>query len=226
VAKPQSLDDALLRIGAGDEITEGERRWGIQVGAYRSSEPALTMATLASTTVDELLRPGKIVVVKRNQGSRTVYLARVHDLTRSSAEAACARLRQTAIDCLIIEMVDETQAEWDVGPASADLQPAAVKRGAGDSLNPGGWGIQVGAFPAMKQARSVAQKAVRALPETLEPAVIKIAPLSTKTRGTVYRARIVGIEKSDAYQACRLLSIQRFECMVLRVNGQSLASAS
>jgi hypothetical protein len=147
-------------------------------------------------------------------------------LTRSSAEAACAKLRQTAIDCLIIELVDETQAGWDVGPMTADLQPAAGKPEADGSVDDGGWGIQVGAFPAVKQARSVARKAVRALPETLEPAVIKIVPLSTEKRGPVYRARLVGIEKSNAYQACRLLSLQRFECMVLRVNDQSLASAS
>jgi D-alanyl-D-alanine carboxypeptidase len=231
LAKPQLLDDAVLEIraregiSAGEGITEGERTWGIQVGAYRSSQPALAMATMASATVDELLRPGKITVVERNRGSRTFYLARVHDLTRSSAEAACAKLRQTAIDCLIIELVDETQAGWDVGPVTAELRPAAGKPEAGGSLGHGDWGIQVGAFPAKKQARSIAQKAVRALPETLEPAAIKIVPLSTEKRGTVYRARLVGIEKSDAYQACQLLSLQRFGCMVLRVNDQSVASA-
>lgn len=137
LTKPQSLDDAMLQISAGEEITEGdgitererigegERKWGIQVGAYRSNQPALTMATMASATADELLRPGKIAVVKRKHGSRTVYLARVHGLTRSSAEAACAKLRQTAIDCLIIEVVDETQAGWGVGPVTADLGSAA-----------------------------------------------------------------------------------------------------
>ena len=93
LAKPQLLEDAMLQIsagegiGAGEESAEGERKWGIQVGAYRSSQPALTMATMASATADEFLRPGKITVVKQNQGSGAVYLARVHGLTRSSAEA-------------------------------------------------------------------------------------------------------------------------------------------
>jgi D-alanyl-D-alanine carboxypeptidase len=230
LAKPQLLDEAVLEISAGEEVSDGERRWGIQVGAYRSSEPALTMATMASTTADELLRPGKIAVVERSQGSQTFYLARVHRLTRSSAEAACAKLRQAAIDCLIIEVVDETRAGWDAGAAMADLRRAADKPDVGDSpggsLEQGGWGIQVGAFPAKKQARSVAQKAVRALPKSLKSADIKIAPLSTRTGGTVYRARLVGIEKRTAYQACRQLSLQRFKCMVLRVDDQSVASAS
>ena len=38
-------------------------------------------------------------------------------MTRSNAEAACAKLRQAAIDCLIIKVVDETQAGWDTGGA-------------------------------------------------------------------------------------------------------------
>ncbi|MGZ9106944.1 MAG: SPOR domain-containing protein, partial [Rhodoplanes sp.] len=161
LAKPQLLDDAMLQISEGEgisegdgitereRITEGERKWGIQVGAYRSNQPALTMATMASATADELLRPGKIAVVKRKHGSRTVYLARVHGLTRSSAEAACAKLRQTAIDCLIIEVVDETQAGWDVGPVTADLG-SAVRPEAGGSFDNSGWGIQVGAFLTTK----------------------------------------------------------------------------
>jgi D-alanyl-D-alanine carboxypeptidase len=122
--------------------------------------------------------------------------------------------------------VDEAQAGWDAGAAMADLRRTADKPDAEGSLEQGGWGIQVGAFPAKRQARSVAQKAVRALPESLEPAEIKIAPLSTRTGRTVYRARLVGIEKSTAYQACRLLSLQRFKCMVLRVNDHSVASAN
>jgi D-alanyl-D-alanine carboxypeptidase len=226
LAKPQLLDEAVLEISAGEEVSDGERRWGIQVGAYRSSEPALTMATMASTTADELLRPGKIAVVERSQGSQTFYLARVHRLTRSSAEAACAKLRQAAIDCLIIEVVDETHAGWDTGAVIADLRSGADKPDAEASMEQGSWGIQVGAFPAKKQARSMAQKAVRVLPETLEPADIKIAPLSTRTGKTVYRARLVGIKKSTADKACRLLSLQRFDCMVVRVNERSVASAS
>ena len=237
LSKPQSLADAMLQISDSQPVSEGmpfseggrvddsERRWGVQVGAYRSPEPALSMATVAAAKADDALEAGTITVVQRSDRGRSFYLARIHGLTRSGAEAACAKLQQGAIDCLIVQLVEETQAGWDVGPVTADLRPVSAKPEAGDFAGSSDWGIQVGAFPARAQARSTAQKAVRVLPDTLEPGVIQIVPLATKKRGTVYRARIVGIDKSSADQACRLLSLERFACMVLRVIDDSLASA-
>jgi cell division protein FtsN len=213
------------RSGDGDRASDGERRWGVQVGAYRSPEPALSMATMATAKADDVLRSGTITVVQRRDRTRSFYLARIHGLTRSGAEAACAKLRQSAIDCLIVQLVEETQAGWDVGPITADLRPVSVNPEAGGSAGSSDWGIQVGAFPASAQARSTAQKAVRALPETLEPGVIQIVPVATEKSGTVYRARIVGIDRSSAAQACRLLSLERFACMILRVSDDSLAAA-
>jgi cell division protein FtsN len=235
--KPQLLEDAILQIsdrepfseseGASDEerASDGERRWGVQVGAYRSREPALSMATMATAKAHDLLRAGTITVVERSDRTRPFYLARIHGLSRSGAEAACAKLRQNAIDCLIVQLVEETQAGWDVGSMTADLRPTPAKPEIGGGAEDSDWGIQVGAFPVSAQARATAQKAVRALPETLEPGVIQIIPVATDSGGTVYRARIVGIDKTSAAQACRLLSLERFACMVVRVDN-SMASAN
>jgi hypothetical protein len=228
-AKPQLLDNAVLRIsdderiGDLERISDGERRWGVQVGAYRNPEPALGMATTAATTASDLLRSGTITVVERTDSTRSFYLARIHGLTRNDAEAACTKLRRNGIDCLIVQLVKETHAGWDIGPMAAGLQSVLATPEAGGSAEDSDWGIQVGAFPASAQARSTAQKAMRALPETLEPGVVQIIPVATEKHGTVYRARIVGIDKNSAAQACRLLSLEQFACMVVRVED-SLAS--
>ncbi len=226
LSKPRSLAEAVLQISGGEGIGESDRMWGIQVGAYRSPEPALNMATTASAKAEELLQDGVVTVVEKSENSGSFYLARVHGLTRSAAEAACAELRKSKIDCLIVQLIEETHAGWDLTSMIADLRPTAVKPEGSASLNAEDWGIQVGAFPASGQARSTAQKAVDTLPQTLEPGLIQVVPLATKKNGTVYRARIIGIDKSSAHQACRLLSLKGFACMVLRVSDDSLASAS
>lgn len=239
LTKPQVLTDALLKISdqepfsaseqASDSkridesrrVAEGDRRWGVQVGAYRSPEPALSMATTATAKAGTLLKSGTITVVPR---SDHFYLARIHGLSRKEAEAACTRLRKKAVDCLIVQLVEETQAGWDVDALTADLQPVLAKPEVGGPGEDQEWGIQVGAFPAGAQARSTAKKAIRALPETLEPGVVQVVPVATETGGTIYRARIVGIDKSSAAKACRLLSLKQFACIVVRLDD-SLASA-
>lgn len=242
MAKPQVLNDALLRVGDREPFStseqasdsnrasgstraaDGDRRWGVQVGAYRSPEPALSMATAATAKAGALLQSGTIAVVPRNDRTRSFYLARIHGLTREDAEAACAALRKKSVDCLIVQLVEETQAGWDVGAITADLQSVPAKPELGSPAGDHEWGIQVGAFPAGAQARSTAQRAVQTLPETLEPGVIQVVPVATDADGTVYRARIIGIDKSSATKACRLLSLERFACIVVRLDD-SLASA-
>lgn len=234
LAKPQLLNNAVLQISDRAPLSDGApasgadavaQTWGVQVGAYRTREPALRMATQAAAKAGDVLRAGAVTVVQRSDRTRSFYLARIHGLTRNNAEAACATLRRSAIDCLIVQLVEETHAGWDVGPMTSELRPVSAKPDPNGSVGSSDWGIQVGAFPAKAQARSTAQKAVRALPGTLESGVIQVVPLATRKLGTVYRARIVGIDKSSADQACRLLSLERFACMVLRVLDDSLASA-
>ncbi len=242
LAKPQVLEDALLQIShdqpireselASDSkrtnsnvrLREGDRRWGVQVGAYRSPAPALSMATTATAKAGALLESGTITVVPRTDRTRNYYLARIHGLTRPNAEAACAVLRKKSVDCLIVQLVEETQAGWDIDSITAEFQPISEKPEMDSPHGDHEWGIQVGAFPADAQARSTAQRAVRTLPETLEPGVIQVVPVATESSGTVYRARIVGIGKDSAAKACRLLSLERFACMVVRLDD-SLASA-
>ena len=80
----------------------------------------------------------------------------------------------------------------------------------------GTWGIQVGAYKKYSPAFAIAKKAVSRAPSYLKSGTIQIDKLR-KRRSTLYRARIVGIDKRQAYRACRQLKAKRIDCMELKV---------
>jgi len=84
------------------------------------------------------------------------------------------------------------------------------------------WGVQVGAYSSYKTAKKLAVAAVKRAPSYLGGAQTKVVPL--KTRGkSVYRARVVGVEKGEAYRACRALKRMRQPCMVFRAKSTQVA---
>ncbi len=81
------------------------------------------------------------------------------------------------------------------------------------------WGVQVGAYNTIKKARTQAKAAIKRAPSYLTGAKTKVFPLKNG-RKSVYRARVVGIEKREAYRACRALKKMRQPCMVFRAKTQ------
>jgi D-alanyl-D-alanine carboxypeptidase len=73
------------------------------------------------------------------------------------------------------------------------------------------YGIQVGAYSQFKGAQRAASTAAQSLPKLLSDARIVIDP--QKNAGTtLYRARVVGLSKSDAESACKQLK----DCLVVK----------
>ncbi len=86
------------------------------------------------------------------------------------------------------------------------------------------WGIQVGAYKQYGPAYEIARRAVERAPALLSRGVIKVVPLRKGKRAPLYRGRILGISKRQAYRACRILEKRNFGCMELRIkNGVQLA---
>ncbi|HVJ32578.1 MAG TPA: D-alanyl-D-alanine carboxypeptidase [Terriglobia bacterium] len=81
-----------------------------------------------------------------------------------------------------------------------------------------GYGIQVGAYAQYKGAQRAASHATQTLPKLLADARIVIDP-QKNTGSTIYRARVVGLSKTDAENACRQLK----DCMVLKDQSSGLA---
>lgn len=92
----------------------------------------------------------------------------------------------------------ETEAQAAIAPVASDR-----------------WGVQVGAYNEYTPALRSARKAVKAAPAQLGDGIVKVVPLKRKRGGTVYRARVLGLSKEEAYRACRMLKRKGVPCMEL-----------
>ena len=198
----------------------GGGRYGIQVGAYLRHAPARAIAEKAAGRVSDLVDGGNVKVVRQNLTNRgPYYLARIHGLSKAEANLACRKLRRDKIDCLALLVLDKDRPI--IGSAATDSPKTAAKRRPKATGKPGGdWGVQVGAYVAYAPAHAMARKAVMLVPDPLEAGTIKVAPLSKGKRRPLYRSRIVGLSKKDAYRACRELEAEGVACMELRVRTQ------
>jgi soluble lytic murein transglycosylase-like protein len=99
--------------------------------------------------------------------------------------------------------------------ASANAEPVPMRHG-GPST--GGWAIQVGAFTAESQAHAAA---AAARGEAQLGGARTVVAGVHQPRGTLYRARLVGVSRESAVEACKKLSRSHTSCIVLSPESQS-----
>ena len=102
-----------------------------------------------------------------------------------------------------------------VSPANA--APVVIRRG---SYAPGNWAVQVGAFEnanLASAATAAARDTARDVLGNARPAVSSVR----QPRGTLYRARLVGLSRDAAAQACERLVRIRTNCMIVSPDAQS-----
>lgn len=90
----------------------------------------------------------------------------------------------------------------------------------------GAWGVQVGAFGSPAQARDAARKALLKVAAVTGGGDVHVEPLKQKSGKTVYRARILGMEKDHASKACKVLAQTKTDCLELRGPAPQLASTA
>jgi D-alanyl-D-alanine carboxypeptidase len=83
----------------------------------------------------------------------------------------------------------------------------------------GGWGIQVGAYSSVEQARFATTMARQADFARLAGSQSVVQPTSPFGRTTLYRARLAGLARGDAGQACAALTARNIPCMVVQPGG-------
>lgn len=116
----------------------------------------------------------------------------------------------------------ESDAPRDIGnlligsaqAASVESPAAEAKGGSGA----GQWAVQVGAFQAAEQARSLASQAASRLSGSFDQAQIVVSEVMVSNR-KLFRARLVGFLEGQAQSACQNLSSQGMDCMVVRPTG-------
>ena len=101
-----------------------------------------------------------------------------------------------------------------VAAAVAPEAPSSLKAFREDSVTARPWGIQVGAYESITAAEIAMRRATARAPSlngatgTLEPS--DVGP------GTLYRARFLGLYKSDAQRACKALRAAPMPCVIIR----------
>ncbi len=75
------------------------------------------------------------------------------------------------------------------------------------------WGVQVGAFYSRKPALSLAKKISSKYRRRLHGSNIVIMPLKKSRSRVLYRARIIGLGKKNAYNICKLLKKKGKPCL-------------
>lgn len=117
-------------------------------------------------------------------------------------------------------------ADEETRKRRASTRPAsAAKSAAPATTSKSQWGIQVGAYMRYSPAYERAVTVVERLPGLLENGIIKVVPLKIRNRRPVYRARILGLSKKQAYRACRILKKRKMDCMEMRLKGVQMAFA-
>ena len=101
-----------------------------------------------------------------------------------------------------LSLIPSAQAAERVAP-----KPTARKA-------PAGWAVQVGAFRSHQVAERRGNAAADLIPGVLPDTDVSIEATRDK-KGEVFRARIVGMERDEATDACRILKRRGFGCLLV-----------
>lgn len=82
-----------------------------------------------------------------------------------------------------------------------------------DTAGKAGWGIQVGAFKDDEPARKAAKKAVKQLRRNVRNTAQVVVVAVKQGPDTIYRARLIGLSRSTANEACRRLQSRKLSCV-------------
>jgi D-alanyl-D-alanine carboxypeptidase len=95
--------------------------------------------------------------------------------------------------------------------------PATLDQGSSAGGAPmGRYGAQVGAYYRYNQAKHAATDAVGRLPESLAEPFLWIPKVEGR-KGSLFLARLVGLTKTDAKEACQYLRAADIDCLAIKV---------
>lgn len=109
------------------------------------------------------------------------------------------------------------QAATDASRARQAARAAAAARSA-ERL----FGVQVGAFQRPEAARNAAKQAIQSVPHLLRGTFTSVSSLSSGSQ-PLFRATLVGLDRSGADRVCRILKQRRQDCLVVRAANLTLA---
>jgi len=106
-AKPLQLASAVVQkrneAVAETRKLDGQRIWGVQVGAYYSYAPAKKAAEAAVGRIPKLLSDASVAITNVKGQNGKIYRARLLGMSEGHARTACQKLKALATDCLVVK---------------------------------------------------------------------------------------------------------------------------
>lgn len=145
-------------------------------------------------------------------GKREAPMLVASNQSKPSAKAK-ARTKQTAPETMVAAVSDSI-----IGTANAAPAVATPAGSVPASRANGNWAIQVGAFNDKTQSQRAVNQATQKAGTLLDSATPHLMEVST-TKGTLYRARLTGLDEKTARRACAQLSKSGQKCLTLPPAG-------
>ncbi|SDG28315.1 D-alanyl-D-alanine carboxypeptidase [Limimonas halophila] len=194
--------DAGFNLVASVE-RRGRRLIGVVMGGQSARSRDQHMMTLLDRAFAQVRERRNIEVVgpPSEKPSRSIRLASAEDAADNGASG----------------MGDISQRDVPVPPDGG--RPADVRReGRTFAHERGQWAVQVGAYSRAQPARLAAMKAAEQAPTLLTGTDVAVTRIDASS-GHIYRARLRGLARPRAMQACRLLEAVDRSCLVIQPGG-------
>lgn len=188
------------------------RQYLAQVGAFKSYRSARTSLRRAVRRLPSRYRRGSRGTIVR-QGRW--YKARLVSMGSRQANRACRVLKRRGLRCRVYGYTVRRRVAARTTVVSRSKRAASVRK----RSNSGSYAIQVGASRSYKGARRSLRAAKRALPDRLENGTKAAILRPSSYKGNLYRARLIGMSKTEARKACSILKREDVRCLALRHSG-------
>lgn len=119
-----------------------------------------------------------------------------------------SRAKPTAPETMVAAVSDSLVGTANAAPAVATVGSVPASRANG------GWAIQVGAYNDKAQSQRAVNQATQKAGTLLDSATPHLMEVSTN-KGTLYRARLTGLDEKTARRACAQLSRAGQKCLTL-----------
>jgi D-alanyl-D-alanine carboxypeptidase len=147
-----------------------------------------------------------VVFGGRSSGARNARM-------RNLLDAAFAKLEMPDTGKPVIAKVAGSVGGTSIVVARNDALRKPAIPTAQDFATKSGWGIQVGAFKNDTPARNAAEKAAKQLRRNVRNTAQVVVVAVRQGDETIYRARLLGLSRNTANEACRRLQSRKLSCV-------------
>lgn len=204
---------------ATSAVRDGRRLLSVVMGGYTSRSRDEHMADLLDRGFvrASLYKRGDWLASADFSGGK-LHVPGAMPAPAASASPMMASAEQAPVERVITRetaqptVFEQGSAEDPIRRLISLSVPASGSESLGEDDWGGKWGVQVGAFSSEDSARLLASRAADRL-ASMSGARIAVAPGDAGK--AVYRARLVNLQESQAYDACRSLVREGMDCMVV-----------